>query len=289
MKKKEFSYEVLVFQGVTGTCVFVALADFIGLLDNLKWLSVRVPSIMLLLLCAIAIYLLYERRGKLNTLEDLARNIPQEISKEIKNSHDAIFNLVENSSDSISNLVKDGGTSLYNSPEETYKYFIERIKKAHTSIDVTHFGGRPYREGEENKIYGRDGYYQTLEEIIKDGKIKVRRIQLVRDRDSFEWMKGEVNKYRQSSFLLGCYVGDALRIPQLSVMVIDGEEFCLACVEPKFSWDQKTISIKNRIFSGMMKNYIDILWRDSHIIKEREVDEVMLRKIESQLNARNLY
>lgn len=284
MKKKEFSYEVLVFQGMTGTCFFVALADFIGLLDNIKWMSARIPSIMLLLLCAIATYLLHEKRGKLNTLEDLTRNIPQEISKEIKDSHDAIFSLVKSSSDSISNLVKDGGTSLHSSPEETYKYFVERIKKAHTSIDVTHFGGRPYRKGEENNIYGREGYYQTLGEIIKNGKIKVRRIQLVRNIDSFKWMEEEVNNYRQSSFLLGCYVGEALHIPQLSVMVIDGEEVCLACVEPKFAWDQKTISIKNRIFAAMMKNYIDILWRDSHIIKEREVDEVMLRKIESQLN-----
>jgi hypothetical protein len=258
MRRKESIYEQLIFKGITGICFLIAVTDFIGLLDNWKLLSVRIPSMMLLLLCAIAIYLLYE-------------NSSQEILKEIKDSHD-----------SISNLIKDGNTVQYSSPEETYKYFVERIEKAQTSIDITHFGGRPYNE-DEPKYYGRADYYKTLEKIIKGGKIRVRRIQLVRDTDSFNWMKETVEKFVNNSFYLGCYVGEASDIPQLSVMVIDEEEVCLACTEKGFHYDQKMISIKNTIFAGMMKSYIDILWRKSFIVKERIVDKDMLTKIEGKL------
>jgi hypothetical protein len=258
MKRKKISYERLFFQGVTAFCLIIAFTDFFGLLDNWKLLSVRIPSMMLLLLCLIAVYLLYE-------------NSSQEILKEIKDSHD-----------SISRLIKDENTVQYNNPEETYKYFVERIEKAQASIDITHFGGRPYNE-DEPKHYGRADYYKTLEKVITDGKIRVRRIQLVRDIDSFEWMKETVEKFANNSFYLGCYVGEASDIPQLSVMVIDDEEVCLACTEKGFHYDQKMISIKNTTFAGMMKSYIDILWRKSFIVKERIVDKDMLTKIKDKL------
>jgi hypothetical protein len=204
-----------------------------------------------------------------NKIGTLPRSKAQDILKEISDNH-------------ISNSTKDEDVTLCNKPEETYKYFVERLSKAHTSIDVTHFGGRPYHENEPD-YFKRIEYYQTLGAIIRGGKVKVRRIQLIRDLETLEWTKQVLKEFERSSFRLGCYVGDASDIPLLSLMVIDGEEVCLACTEKNFSFDQKSISIKNPIFTQMIQNYFDILWRNSLIVKERNINPDLLTEIEGKI------
>jgi hypothetical protein len=271
MKKVHFKVEEIVFVVAAGFSALVSLLDFSGILGSIPWLSERVPTLTLLLLSILTGYLVIERRSRLEELESLPRSGTENILREIVQGKAEIFN-----------LISDGNALLFNNPEETYTYFIERLSKAQYSIDVTHFGGRPYRKGQDN-YFGRASYYELLSRIVKEGKVKVRRIQLIRDLDGLEWVREVLDEFAQHRFYLGCYVGNASDIPLLSLIVIDGEEVCLACAEKNFSFDQKTISIKNPIFTKLIQSYIDILWRNALVVKEREVDYVLLNSIEKTI------
>jgi hypothetical protein len=269
--KKPVKFEELLLVGIAVMCFLVAIADFLGILESIEFLSKRVSGMILLFLSAMAAYTIGERRGKLNDIETLTQSKTYDILKEISDNHI-----------SISNLIKDGNTTLFNSPEETHIYFVNRIKKARTSIDVTHFVGRPYHENEPGYLRKRE-YYNVLGEIIKGGQVKVRRIQRISDSTTLEWTKKVLQEFEKSSFRLGCYVGDASDIPLLSLMVIDGEEVCLSCTEKNFSFDQKSLSIRNPVFTQMIQAYIEILWRNSRILKDVDINNDVLKDIESKV------
>jgi hypothetical protein len=269
--KKSVKFEELVLIGIAVICFLTAIADFVGILHSVELLSERIPGMTLLFLSAIAAYMIGERRGKLNDIEMLTQSKAHDILNKISDNHT-----------SISSLIKDGNTTLHNNPEETYNYFVERLSKAHTSIDVTHFEDRPYCENEPD-YFKKIEYYKTLGEIIKSGKVKVRRIQLVRDIETLEWTKQVLKEFEYSTFRLGCYIGEASDIPLLSLMVIDGEEVCLACVEKNSSFDQKSMSIKNPILTQIIQNYFDILWRNSLVVKEQNINPHLLTEIEGKI------
>lgn len=271
MKRVHFKVEEIVFVVAAGFSALVSLLDFSGILGAIPWLSERVPTLTLLLLSILTGYLVIERRSRFEKLESLTLSETEKILREIVQGKAEIFN-----------LIRDSNTLLFNNPEETYTYFLERLSKARHSIDVTHFGGRPFRKGQADH-FGRNSYYELLSRIIKEGKLKVRRIQLVRDLDGLEWVREVLDEFAQNRFYLGCYVGNASDIPLLSLMIIDGEEVCLACTEKNFSFDQKTISIKNPIFTKLIQSYIDILWRNALIVKEKEVDNLLLDSIEKTI------
>jgi len=294
-----FELENLPFWGALLLSGFVILFDFLGILGDFPWLSERVPTVTLLLLSFIAGTLLVERRkslAKLETSIDSKTQYIQEaitlgttdISNLIRSEIEKILVEVESGNDDISRLIKDGDAQLFNNPEETYSYFVKRLNEAEISIDVTHFDNSPFRKGrdDQNDYLGRSSYYETLSKIIKEGKVKVRRIQLVRDRDNFEWMKEILEEFNQCPrFSLGCYVGNASDIPLISLMIIDGQEVCLAAIERKFSDEQKTISIKNSIFIQVIQEHMKNLWRHSIIVKkEWEVKTESINDIENKIN-----
>ena len=61
--------EQLVLLSTAILSIVLSVADIFGLLDKITWLSANIPSITLALLGTIAVYLVLERRGKLDEIQ----------------------------------------------------------------------------------------------------------------------------------------------------------------------------------------------------------------------------
>jgi hypothetical protein len=61
--------------------ILVALADFLGFLESISWLSQRIPTLLLLLLAIIAGYLALERRSKLDKIDNRIATLEERYSQ----------------------------------------------------------------------------------------------------------------------------------------------------------------------------------------------------------------
>ena len=61
--------------------VLVTLADFLGLLDSVEWLSRRIPTLVLLLVGVVAGYLALERRSKLEKIDRRLETLEENYSR----------------------------------------------------------------------------------------------------------------------------------------------------------------------------------------------------------------
>lgn len=77
--------------------VIVAVADFVGLLHSIPWLSERIPALLLVFLAAIAGYLSLERRSKLDQIDSTTAELAETIA-ELENRYsqiNAFFNIIQ--------------------------------------------------------------------------------------------------------------------------------------------------------------------------------------------------
>jgi hypothetical protein len=269
MRKIGANPEFYVLVAATGLSAFISVLDFFGLLESIPWLATRIPTLVLLLVSAVLGYLVVERRNKLDAIESLIRTGNRET-----------LSIVGTGVDRIINALKGVDVRFFERREDFLIYLEQRVKIAQRSIDVTHFGlSSPSSE----TILGQR-YYDTFSKVVKQGKVKVRRIVIVRDQAQFQWvcqMLEEFSKFSGHSFFLGCYTPPSYYIRMLNMIIIDREEVFIAGGERIPSYDVKTIWVKHSDFTNVIQEHFDVLWRDSIRLNEMGVRQNLLNQLES--------
>jgi len=268
MKKLIPNPEYYVLIAATVISALVSVLDFLGLLDSIPWLSNRIPTLILLLVSVVLGYLVVERRNKLDVIEKL-----------IQSGNLATVSTVTTGVDHIINALKGIDIRLFEHREDFFVYLQERVKTAKRSIDATHFG----LSAPSNDIALGQNYYKTFMEVVKKGKVKARRIVIVRDQAQVEWERQMLTELSGYNFFLGCFIQPSVYIPMFNMIIIDGEEVCIGGGERIPSYDVKTISVTHSDFTKVMQEHFDILWRESLRINDRGLQEDFLTQLENAI------
>jgi len=265
MKKIAANPEFYVLAATIGLSVLISVLDFLGLLDSIPWLANRIPTLVLLLVSVVASYLVVERRNKLDAIESL-----------IRTSNRETLSTVGTGVDRIINALQGVDVRLFERREDFFVYLEQRVKSAKRSIDVTHFG----LSAPTSEPVLAQRYYDTFAAIVKEGRVKVRRIVIVRDQAQFQWVRQMLEEFSGCSFFLGCYPSPSHYIPMFNMIIIDGEEVCIGGGERIPSYDVKTISVKHPHFTKVVQEHFDVLWRDSMRLNERGIRQDLLNQLE---------
>jgi hypothetical protein len=269
---KEVKFEEILLAGMAGICFLTAIADFVGILHSVEFLSERIPGMILLFLSAMAIYMIGEKRGKLNDIEMLTKSKANDILKELSGNYASIFNLIKG----------EDNIRIFENPETMYGYLIERYQNVKTRIDMTHFGDKAYRVSQDEKLKStaNSKFYNLLNQIIIEGEIKVNRVVLVRSDDSLSWINEMMSEFADKPyFYLGCYANKAQYIHLISLMILDDEEVLITYGEKMLEDHRRTLSIKSPLAVKFFQEYFNCLLRDSIVVKSETVHDEMFTEL----------
>jgi hypothetical protein len=149
---------------------------------------------------------------------------------------------------------------------EIYRYFRDRLNTVISSIDVTDLDSFDNRNFESEE---REEYYKAFSQIIKNKTVRVRRIHILSDLVDYERMCSNLRSNSGGKYCAGYYIGKKSLVPFPNIMVIDEDEVCFA--PPIRNYGSSTcISIKNKVFAGVAKEYMELLWNN----KEGYIDNI---------------
>jgi hypothetical protein len=208
------------------------------------------------------------------------------IKSEIKN----VLTSISSSEKSITSLLSGDNVRIFEDPETMYEYLLERYKKVKISINMTHFGDKAYRIRQDEKLNSNANsrFYNLLNQIILEGKIRVNRVVLVRSDDSLNWIKEMMQEFKDKPNLsIGCYPNKTHHIYLTSLMILDSEEVLMTYGEKMLEDHRRTLSIKSPLAAKFFQEYFNCLLRDSTVVKSETVNNekfVQLQKKYGTLN-----
>jgi hypothetical protein len=257
-------------------CFLVSFADIFGLLGSLPWLTTRIPTITLLLISVVLAYLVIERGNKLDVLEALIGNRLDALESGLGTGVQELLSSLEKATQRIITAHKGSDILLFESRKKFFDYAMKRVQRA-KQIDVTHFGlSAPSHEDTDSV-----DYYQTFSSVIKEGKLRVRRILIVRNHKHVEWARQMLEDFSGCpSFYLAAYPSPLHYIPMINLMIIDGAEVYLGGGERAPSDDPKAILVKHPDFTESIQEHFKTLWRDSVELKNSSDLDRLLKGME---------
>jgi hypothetical protein len=261
MRKLATNSEYYVLVGAAGLSALISILDFLGLLESFSWLAVRIPTLILLLVSMILGYLVVERKSKLEAIETLIQAGRQET-----------LTSVEEGVNHIITSLQGVHVRLSEDREKMFASIEHGIKQARHSIDTTHF----VLKAPGGEIPSGQQYYDTFSEVVKGGRIKVRRIVLVQELEHLDWIRQMLTEFAGCPFFLGCYPHSFHAIPMINLLIIDGEKLWLGGGD---SYEGRTISAKHSLLIKLFQEYFDKLWRDSMRLNERGVRDDLLTQL----------
>jgi hypothetical protein len=272
MKKLNIKLEEIAFAIVAGLSTIVSILDFSGGLDSIPWLSARIPTLTLLLLSVTSGYLVAEKRSQLKKLENLTQSGMTDIIEKISSSEN-----------NIASLINGGAVKVFKSPDEMYVYLIDRYQYVRQSIDLTYLGDNPHDDKNDDSLSSK--FYNRLTEIIEGGRIRIRRVILVRNQNLLSWVEEMMSKFgNKPNVYLGCYPANSSTISYLiSLMIIDDEEVLLTYSDKNLGFNRHTLSIKSPVIAEFCKNYFNVLWRESLIVQGKEVDYAAFDELKNRM------
>lgn len=273
--KKPVKFDELLLIGMAVICFLTAIADFVGILHSVEFLSERISGMVLLFLSAMAAYTIGEKRGKLNDIEMLTQSKADDILKEISDNHTSISNLIKG--ENISRLFKEEA--------EMYEYLLDRYSQVKKSIDITHFGTRLFDDENDNTVNSR--FCKALGKIMRQEEIRVRRVYLVRNDDQFTLVQKIFNDHKNDPKVsIGCYSGKSLNVYLISLMIVDDEEVLVTYAEKSIRDFRRTLSIKNSTVVEFYRDYFNYLLQESYTIKDgKDIYEAEFDKLRNEIQS----
>mgnify|MGYP000151763941 CR=1 FL=1 len=244
--------QILLF-AAAGISIVISVLDLSGLIEGLPFLSNRIPTLSLLILGIIVGYLALERRGKLDTIEELIRKG---------------FN------DTISSL-KGTPVKRFRDSNEVYAYIEQRMREAREQIDLLAWGSVPINRETELQENAFRRYAETRILIATRKKIKLREIftfpsDLKVSLSRLERIEALISK-NPFSYQARYYDNDDKTLPPLlQVAIIDNEEVIVAFYRTtNMSQDGEVhLSIRQSDVADLFRDYYETAWRGAKTIKE---------------------
>jgi len=206
-----------------------------GVLNKISLLNdISIPSVTLFILSLVMGYVVFERGHKLDTIESLLRR---------------------------SLLAAD--IQLFETRKDFFDYAMRQVEGA-TQIDVTHFGlSAPSAQDADSW-----GYYENFARVIVEGKIRVRRILIIRNQEHVVWARQMLSEFAGCPrFFLSVYVPSDVYVPMINLMIVNNSDVYIGGGERSPSDDPKALRVTHRGFTDSIEEHFRTLWREAVPIK----------------------
>ena len=227
--------------------------------DTLSGLTIGLLSTIVTLLIDII--------ARIQRTEAFSRAGNQEISKNL-----------EHSTEKIISSLQGVNIHFFDRREDAYLHVEERLKNTKSYIDIMHSSPNI-----TSSIPSGRHYYETLADVIKSGKVRVRRIVVVNTKEHLDWVCSMFTEFSGYPLFIGCYSKVSPHIPFLSFVLIDNEEVIVTGGARTLSYDAKTIAIKNSAFADVIKDHFDEMWRGCMKLNEGDPYVELIRQLETAL------
>jgi len=228
--------ENLTLKIISLAVIIVSVLDLIGILDNITWISSRIPKVILLLLGTVILLLI-------NSMKTINSNIEK---------------------------INSGGVDIleFDNAAEIYDYVSTQLNKAKHSIeDITWGSYTGYRTKDEQDAYER--YVKTMQKVCKKKNIMYKEISSLSDEHYFERATKLFINY---NYHLSYHNIDEVNVPLISYAIIDNEQvicgFSRVPGQVRPLDGIKYLSIKSPVLVKFFKDYYDTIWEKAEKIKE---------------------
>lgn len=151
-KRFDVDLLLLILVGLSG--IAISMLDFFGIMERSPLLSGRIPSMSLLVIGVIAVYLAFERRAKLDRLEEI-----------IMGGFETTI------------LSLDGGPiRVFKDSEALYDYLAKRISEAQSSVDDLTWGEISSTVKTKKQDIAFDQYLSAIRTTLIRGAIRYREV-----------------------------------------------------------------------------------------------------------------
>jgi hypothetical protein len=258
--------ETITIIGVAVLAIMISLLDLAGIIDGLPWLRNRVSVLTLLVVGAVAAYLISDRFLS-------ARDQSDEMRQALRDVVEALHGIE---------------VRQFASRAEFWAYAAERIQGSRKSIDDLTWGRVPasFRTAQDIAAYKE---YRRQIKLVATGR-GGNRIKTFREIMSFpdavrlpyanEMMREEYTNYHLRYY---AYDHDGTP-PLLQFYVFDKSEVLISLISPSgSSLDNRYISFKSHQLADVMSYYFEMAWQDAIILKDTErANTELLQAIEAR-------
>jgi hypothetical protein len=160
-----------------------------------------------------------------------------------------------------------------------YKKVEKEVVLAEKSIDVTHFYPLP-----TTKTITEKRYFETLSNIIRRDKIRVRRIASINNKENYEWVKSSISNHKD---IFNYHVKYNSRVsdefPLLNILIFDTKKVFVG-VYQEVAMPEKAIFIDNETIAKAFHDYYQTVWVKSSDLKiGSEIFESTLNEIQEEI------
>lgn len=190
-----------------------------------------------------------------------------------------VLRKVEESKKLIASVVPKVEVELLEDRDAFYKKVEKEVVLAEKSIDVTHFYPLP-----TTKTITEKRYFETLSNIIRRDKIRVRRIASINNKENYEWVKSSINNHKDTFNYHVKYnscVSD--EFPFLNILIFDNKKVFVG-VYQEVAMPEKAIFIDNETIAKAFHDYYQTVWVKSSDLKiGSEIFESTLNEIQEEI------
>jgi len=238
--------ERITLYATIGISVILSVLDFVGILDNIPWMAGRTPSFILLVVAIIASFLVSERYGKLEKIE-------QSISS---------------NTDKILSSLSGVEAKLIPSADEGLEYMAKRVASAEHKID--HAALAPpiqRRTSHSNK------WEQAIGKVLKGNKVMYRYIASFSDKARIDRVQNHISNPAIQKYYVKHYKAISDSPPTLSFILIDDTEVIMHYpYEPGQA--EAFLVIKHPDVVRLFDAYFKTLWSNAKTVNVSELKRI---------------
>jgi hypothetical protein len=257
--------ETVTIVAVACIAIIVSILDLAGALDGVDWLRNRIPVLTLLVVGAVAAYLISEQASA---------------AQEQKASlHTAIQQVVAAS----------GGIEVHvlASRAEFFLYAAERIRTCSETIDDLTWGLSPKSLMTTKDVAAYKEYRRQIG-LVTNGKGENRH-KIFREVMSFPDgirvpLAAALMDRRYPNYHLRVYDYDHVGTPLLlQFYIFDKKEVLIASPSPRGgAFDSRYTSFRSRQLAEVLSHYFEVIWRDAMVLKDTQTIRLDLLEILAQ-------
>lgn len=206
----------------------------------LTWVSGKSSTFIVVLLAVIAIYLVLERRSKLDKVIDLMRTIE----------------------------AKMGGVGIefLDMKSSFPRQLVKRVQAVQNFILDTDFNHEIIRKSVRHP---QDDYRKIRNKKVLKENLAFRRVEVIFHREHFEDLVERLVKFEGCDYLVRHYDAPPQAVPTLHIMSFDNEHFYIGGFYPSDpSSSENVLYIHGEEVGNLLKEYWNVLWSKAKPLNE---------------------
>jgi hypothetical protein len=249
--------EHVVFLAIAALSILIPIADWIGALDRVPFIADKLGTCTLLMVGLIAMYLISERRQKLDRIERLLEAGTSNIEQ-----------LIEATTRDVIRSLSGVRVRRFEQNEELYDYVTQRLKQARKSVDDLTWGITEEERTPAAKA-ALDRYVATMIATIQGKKRLIyREVMSFAPVGHVERARGMLN-LNLWNYSLRYYDGE-ISTPVLAFIIIDGEEVIISSYRAPYlpSAHEIRLATTHPDIVALFRDYYDTIWVGAQVLKD---------------------